>query len=443
MPASRLLTSSQQAVRLLDAASGGQEWQFGPVAANTSCVVVKGPTPSADHLYVGTADGWVYKLSFETGAQLAKFAVGGTAWGLAYADGVVYVNAGTTLQAHHATAGLLWTQNMGDLAWGNPVVANGIVYSGSWDGKLYAVDVNGSPAWISTAFNYFAAEPTVVDGVVYVATLTEQLVALDAATGAVIWQAQSSNKANIVDPVTVANGRVYAGTHWGGLLCSFDAATGVEQWSVSVGGHPAVALYRDGRIYVATEHGAGPGYLRAFDAGSGMLLWTSQTPTGSAGDAVSRPAADEGTNTAFAFVTSQDGHAYAFDRDTGGSAWKVAIGTGWPVDPAWTDAQGSLVPHDHRYYAAIDPLALVLRGDIYVKINLPYPQPVEVLAARVRKMAGGMNRAEKNDALAQLKSLDTVARMMQQAIRKAGVRSGRQARYRTEVPVPAGGAPRE
>lgn len=408
---SRVVTSSGDAVTLISTASGGQEWQYGPIQASSRCVVVKGTTVGSTHVYVGDYDGWIHKLAFATGALLGKIQAGGPVRGLTHAKGVLYATAGNSLQAHHLVDGELWTQPMGDLAWGDPVWSNGIVFAGSWDDKLYAIKSDGTPAWISTAFSYFAAEPAVAGGLVYAsghgADGESYLVALDAGSGDVQWQAQAPNKATILDPVTIGDGRVYAPTGWGGLLCAFDAATGAAQWSVGTQTHSATPLFHEGRIYLASENGgASGGRLRAFDSDTGAVLWTSQALIGSAGDSVSRPTVDEGDVTNYVLVTSQDGYLHAFDRDTGELEWKAAIGDGFPNDPTWTDAAGPLTrPGRLREYRTIDPLALILPGPVYAKINLPNPPPVEEIVARFRKSAGPTRRGEMQGTLSELRRI--------------------------------------
>ena len=423
MPESRLVAGSSEAVSLISATNGVHQWQC-PIHASSRSVVVKDATTSKHHVFVGDYEGWIHKVAFTTGAHLDKFEVGGHVWGLTYADNVLYATAGNSLQAHDLASGPLWTHPMGDIAWGNPVVSNGIVYAGSWDDKLYAIKLDGTPAWISTAYTYFAGEPTVVDGVVYVAGYGKApqepyLVALDGASGQVLWQAQAPEKETIVDPVAVGDGRVYAPTGWGARLCAFDKGTGAALWSVKTKGHPSTALFSEGRVYVSAEHGGNDGYLQAYDAATGELLWMSQTPTATPGDSVSRPAVDEGDVTNHVFVTSQDGYLHAFDRDTGALAWKTAIGDGWPIEPTWT---GVGAPHvggrRPRQYATVDPLALILPGYIYAKINLPNPPPVEVIVARLRKSVRPRGRGEAESLLSQLRPVGSFVESLQRAIQK-------------------------
>jgi outer membrane protein assembly factor BamB len=52
---------------------------------------------------------------------------------------------------------------------GSPAVANGVVYVGSYDGKLYALDaVTGALKWSYATGHHFSSNPAVANGVVYV-----------------------------------------------------------------------------------------------------------------------------------------------------------------------------------------------------------------------------------------------------------------------------------
>jgi outer membrane protein assembly factor BamB len=68
----------------------------------------------------------------------------------------------------------LWSVATGGPVKSSPAVANGVVYAGSDDGKLYAVDAHGcgaatcAPLWTSAAGAPVRSSPAVAVGSVYV-----------------------------------------------------------------------------------------------------------------------------------------------------------------------------------------------------------------------------------------------------------------------------------
>ena len=77
----------------------------------------------------------------------------------------------------------LWTASTGDSIESSPAVANGVVYVGSWDGKLYAFPASGcgypscSPLWTASTGNLIDSSPAVANGVVYVNSRDDKLYA--------------------------------------------------------------------------------------------------------------------------------------------------------------------------------------------------------------------------------------------------------------------------
>jgi probable HAF family extracellular repeat protein len=72
------------------------------------------------------------------------------------------------------------------------------------------------------------------------------------------------------------------------------------------------------------------------------------------------------------------------------------------------------------YEVAIDPLALILSYDLYVKINLPRPIPVltDTLIDRIRKEVQAMGAGERRNALARLKALSVLTRAVEEELSK-------------------------
>lgn len=137
----------------------------------------------------------------------------------------------------------------------------------------------------------FQAGPLVVDGTMYV-TAEEQTVALDPVTCAIRWRhvyrPQQAGMVPINRGVAYANGRLFRGTA-DARVVALEAATGKVVWT-SVAGDPRLAEYIagsplvwNGLVFVGTagsEWGI-KGRVLAFDAATGREVWRFSTiPTG-------------------------------------------------------------------------------------------------------------------------------------------------------------------
>src|SRR5207248_7043561 len=87
-----------------------------------------------------------------------------------------------------------WTCTTGDAIESSPVVAGGIVYIGSKDHALYALDARtGAEIWSYTTGGAIYSTPTVVDDVVYIGSRDANLYAFEARTGALLWSYTTGN----------------------------------------------------------------------------------------------------------------------------------------------------------------------------------------------------------------------------------------------------------
>lgn len=153
-----------------------------------------------------------------------------------------------------------------------PVLADGMLYAGDEDGKVYALDAaTGRTKWTYDAGSRKEASPAVADGTVYAGCKDGSVYALDAATGRVKWKFFTGF--GVYSTPVVADGVVYFGTA-DGRVYAVAAVTGKEKWTYRTGkqitSSPAVA---DGRVYVA-------GYdyrLYALDAATGAKKWVYNT----------------------------------------------------------------------------------------------------------------------------------------------------------------------
>lgn len=288
----------------VEADTGRQLWKTttrGPVPCT--------PAVANGNVYFGSYDGKFYAVDAKSGAVKWKFATGGErrfeAKGLhgmqpkdqtiadafdvflsspAVVDGVVYFGSGDNyLYAVDASTGeLRWKFKTGDVVHASPAVVNGVVFVGSWDSYFYAVDAkNGKEKWRfhggedALIHNQvgFQSSPAVVDGVVYTGCRDAQLYALDAASGKLKWKVDNA-LSWVITSAAVADSKVYFGTSDSSLYRVADAATGnpilQQDTKAYIFSSPAVA----GDVVLC---GILNGTLMARDRNNGELLWEFQT----------------------------------------------------------------------------------------------------------------------------------------------------------------------
>jgi len=89
-----------------------------------------------------------------------------------------------------------------DVFLSSPTVANGVVYIGSGDQHVYALEsATGALRWSFATGDVVHGSPAVVDGVVYVGSFDRNLYALDAATGRERWRYTTGNDTTIFNQI--------------------------------------------------------------------------------------------------------------------------------------------------------------------------------------------------------------------------------------------------
>lgn len=290
-----------------DLASGKQLWMFqtgGPV--RSSPAVVEGA------VYFGSYDGFFYAVDASTGKLKWKFETAGErrfeAKGLhgfkpatqtipdfwdtfqsspAVFAGLVYFGSGDgNLYALDAASGQLkWKFATGNVVHSSPAISDGIVYFGSWDSYLYALDaVTGGEKWRfktkedPKTFNHqgIQSSPLVADGVVYFGCRDAHLYAVDAKTGAEKWNFDNHGTWINATPALL-DGTVYVGASIPGTFFALDAATGKPRYQIDMR-FPVFssAAIAGGMAYVGSDNGK----LNAIDLASGKVAWEFQTEAG-------------------------------------------------------------------------------------------------------------------------------------------------------------------
>ena len=238
----------------------------------------------------------------------------------AVVDDVIYIGSDDyNVYALDAETGAeIWTYTTGGRVLTSPAVANGVVYIGSYDNNLYALDQEtGTFLWSFSMRGWVTADPVVMDGVVYSGSLTDKFYAIDAFTGAELWNASLGEYPSIDSSPAVADGVLYV-TGGQTILYALDASNGAEVWNFTRGSvissSPSVA---DSILYVSSWDKN----VYALDALTGEEIWTF--PTGGDAEMASSPAVAYGV----VYIGSCDNNLYALDALTGEKNWNFTTGS--------------------------------------------------------------------------------------------------------------------
>lgn len=179
----------------------------------------------------------------------------------------------------------------------SPAVAGGVLYVGSSDHFLYALDAaTGVLKWKFKTAGRITSSPAVSAGIAYFGSCDSNFYAVEAATGELKWKFKTAGE------------RRYAATHLHGAEPAAETMPDPFDFYLS---SPLVA---SGTVFF----GSGDTNIYALDAASGALKWKFKT-----GDVVhASPAISDGT----LFVGSWDSYFYALDIATGKEKWRFKTG---------------------------------------------------------------------------------------------------------------------
>jgi outer membrane protein assembly factor BamB len=142
----------------------------------------------------------------------------------------------------------LWKFETKGLIRGSPVVADGKVFIGDSDGKLYALDLaTGNVVWKYATEGAIEAPPLFLAGVVYIGATDKFLHAVDAAKGELKWKVEFPTPiTNACNWAVNAKGKtMIVADGSDNLMHCLDAATGEAEWAFEAGNYiyspPAVA----------------------------------------------------------------------------------------------------------------------------------------------------------------------------------------------------------
>jgi outer membrane protein assembly factor BamB len=378
------ITTEDGRLHALDADTGDTLWTFATGGTQRAT-----PSVSGDRVYItggddadlhalDVADGdvvWTYDLGDETPTYATPTEVDGTVY---VSTGFGAGNGGFVHAVDAASGDRLWRSEVGPQIFFGPAVAAGAVIAASReDNRIAAFDADtGDELWSHDHDETFISMPAIADGVVYTGTSTNDfnsgsVLALDAATGDVVWHTTGHGDSQGNSPVVYGD-LVMLGSHSHGTVTAYDRHSGDPAWRHVVGAPATSAqLVTAGGALLG---GSQDGRVWALDASTGDLLWDTEMDD----NVLSAPAADDDV----AVFADRSGRISAFV--TTGTIAGTVTGPDGPLEAevtiAETDTTVTTDPDTGGFELAHRP------GDYTLEVHAygfaQHRQPIEVVTGR-------------------------------------------------------------
>jgi len=219
--------------------NGSLLWKF-PAESDNGRQAYSPPQFSDGSVVFGDYGGELVAVDAENGTEKWTFSGAGDRYIAAVdfsQDSVYAPNSDGTVYALDMDGNLIWKFSTDGPNWTKPVSNEEFIYIASMDHYLYAIDRNVSAAslviakdgsrtlleeavWTTDLGMAVVADPVLMDGVIYVATIEGVLSAVDADSGSILWTFDDGGKLGavwgapvIMDPIVFVgdmNGNVYA-----------------------------------------------------------------------------------------------------------------------------------------------------------------------------------------------------------------------------------------
>ena len=269
--------------------------------------------------------------------------------------------AQTTLPPDFETQPTLsWKYPTGRPIIGSPVIDDGVVYVGSTDGIVYAINlVDGKEKWKYTTYGPIRSAVCIQDGMLFVLSGDGNLWAVDKQTGTYKWRFKTftgyigDRKYDFADYYTsspvIYNKGIYFGCSDGRVYC-VNIETGKLNWSYETGDivHSTPAIAQE-KLFV----GSFDGNVYALNPTSGALIWKFKSvghryfPRG---EMTGNPAVTSN----LVLVGGRDYHVYGIEQNGGYCYWSRQFPKGWALPITVRDTVAYVGTSDDKELLAID-----------------------------------------------------------------------------------------
>lgn len=247
------------------------------------------PAVSADSLFVADHSGAVTALDVQTGERRwsvdLEVPVSG---GVGYGSGLVLLGTieGQIYALNAQDGSVLWASSVSSEVLSSPAANHQMVVVQSLDNQLFALDAKtGEILWWHDADAPIlsvrgTSSAVLLDNMVIAAFDSGKLIAFNPQHGSLIWETRLAlpkgrtelERMIDIDGKPLLVGDIVYSVGYQGRLGALTRGTGRNLWFQDSSSHHSPA-YSDGKLFV-TE--AEDNSIRAFDAGSGQVIWNNQ-----------------------------------------------------------------------------------------------------------------------------------------------------------------------
>jgi outer membrane protein assembly factor BamB/tRNA A-37 threonylcarbamoyl transferase component Bud32 len=217
----------------------------------------------------------------------------------------------------------LWVFKCEDEVRGSPFYDNGVIYIGSYDNNLYALDATkGEFHWKFPTEGAIVGRPIVYQDMVLIGSKDSNLYCISAKTGKLLWNHKTDGA--IHSSPRVGEGHVFFGSD-DGYLYAINLTSGRRAWRLDAGeAIRSTPFLTNEFIYFGTEAGD----FLCVDY-RGQIKWRFRAKRA----ITSSPTVTQG----MVYFTSLDASFYALDSKSGWMIWRFRMGKGSVSSPCRVD----------------------------------------------------------------------------------------------------------
>jgi serine/threonine protein kinase len=214
---------------------------------------------------------------------------------------------------------LLWSYPCGDEVRGSPIVVDGIIYFGSYDHYLYAINASdGGFLWKFETEGGIVGKPVLFEDVIFFGSEDQRSYAVSTNSGRLVWSFLTEGP--IRCSPQIAQNHLLQGSD-DGLIYAVNLVNGKVTWKVDTGAAIRSTPYiTDTDVIVGNENGD----VLSIDF-RGTVRWQFRAKRA----VTSSPCVDKGV----AYFASLDSMVYAVDTKAGWAIWRFRLGKGSVSSP--------------------------------------------------------------------------------------------------------------